>query len=113
MCPARGFLCRNRVPPYCDAQFTAERDAAGREPAVLNVQQSYVYAQQQGLANRICNFFSGNPNSQQQVYVAAQQKIQNAAKQSVLLSEAQKNTQSMLQGMLRSLGFQQVTVNFS
>jgi len=44
---------------------------------------------------------------------AAQQKIQNAAKQSALLSEAQKNTQSMLQGMLRSLGFQQVTVNFS
>jgi len=83
------------------------------EPAVLNVQQSYVYAQQQGLANRIGNFFSGNPNSQQQVYVAAQQKIQNAAKQSALLSEAQKNTQSMLQGMLRSLGFQQVTVNFS
>ena len=36
-----------------------------------------------------------------------------AARQSPLLSEAQKNTQSMLAGMLRSLGFQQVTVNFS
>ncbi len=47
------------------------------------------------------------------MYVAAQQKVQNAAKQSVLLAEAQKNTQSMLQGMLRSLGFRQVTVNFS
>jgi len=34
------------------------------EPAVLNVNQSYVYAQQQGLYNRIGNFFSGNPNSQ-------------------------------------------------
>ena len=31
----------------------------------------------------------------------------------VLLAEAQRNTQTMLQGMLRSLGFQQVTVNFS
>ena len=38
------------------------------EPAVLNVNQSYVYAQQQGLFNRVGNFFSGNPNSQQQVY---------------------------------------------
>ena len=34
-----------------------------------------MYAQQQGLFNRIGNFFSGNPNSQQQVYILAQQKI--------------------------------------
>jgi Protein of unknown function (DUF4230) len=82
------------------------------EPAVLDVRHSYVFAQQQGLANRIGSFFSGNPNNQQQVYVTAQQKIQTAAKQSPLLTEAQKNTQSMLTGMLRSLGFQQVTVDF-
>jgi Protein of unknown function (DUF4230) len=82
------------------------------EPAVLNVHQSYVYAQQQGLANRIGNFFSGNPNNQQKVYEAAQTKIQNAAKSSQLVTEAQKNTQSMLTGMLKSLGFQQVTVTF-
>src|SRR3984893_10067329 len=49
------------------------------EPAVLNVSQSYVYAQQQGLFNRIGNFFSGNPNSQQQVYQIAQGKIETAA----------------------------------
>jgi len=83
------------------------------EPAVLNVSQSYVYAQQQGLFNRVGNFFSGNPNSQQQVYILAQQKIQAAARQSPLLSEAQKNTEAMLDGMLTSLGFQRVTVTFS
>ena len=82
------------------------------EPAVLNVNQSYVYAQQQGLFNRIGNFFSGNPNSQQQVYQIAQQKIQTAARQSPLLTEAQKNTEGMLTGMLTSLGFQHVTVRF-
>ena len=82
------------------------------EPAVLNVHQSYVYAQQQGLANRIGNFFSGNPNNQQKVYEAAQTKIQNAAKSSQLLAQAQKNTQAMMTGMLKSLGFQQVTVTF-
>ena len=82
------------------------------EPAVLDVNQSYVYAQQQGLFNRIGNFFSGNPNSQQQVYQIAQQKIQAAARQSPLLTEAQKNTQAMLDGMLTSLGFQHVTVTF-
>jgi hypothetical protein len=82
------------------------------EPAVLNPSQSYVYAEQQGLFNRIGNFFSGNPNSQQQVYILAQQKIQAAAKQSPLLTEAQKNTEQMLNGMLTSLGFQKVTVTF-
>ncbi len=82
------------------------------EPAVLNVSQSYVYAEQQGLFNRIGNFFSGNPNSQQQVYMLAQQKIQTAAQQSPLLAEAQKNTTAMLDGMLTSLGFQHITVTF-
>jgi hypothetical protein len=82
------------------------------EPAVLDVNQSYVYAEQQGLFNRIGNFFSGNPNSQQQVYQIAQGKIETAAKQSPLLADAQKNTQGMLTGMLTSLGFQHVTVNF-
>ena len=82
------------------------------ESAVLNVSQSYVYAQQQGLFNRIGNFFSGNPNAQQQVYVLAQQQIQAAARQGPLLTEAQKNTQAMLDGMLTSLGFQHVKVTF-
>jgi hypothetical protein len=83
------------------------------EPSVLNVRQSYVYAQQQGLLNRIGNFFSGNPNSQQQVYIEAQQKIQGAARQSPLISQAEKNTRGMLTGMLSSLGFKQITINFA
>ena len=91
---------------------TVSLPKAQLEPAVLNVSQSYVYAQQQGLFNRIGNFFSGNPNSQQQVYILAQQKIQAAAQQSTLLSEAQRNTEGMLDGMLTSLGFQHVTVTF-
>ena len=82
------------------------------EPAQLDVNQSYVYAEQQGLFNRIGNFFSGNPNSQQQVYELAQQKIQTAAQQSPVLAQAQKNTAAMLDGMLTSLGFQHVTVTF-
>jgi Protein of unknown function (DUF4230) len=92
---------------------TVELPKAELEPAVLSVSQSYVYAQQQGLFNRVGNFFSGNPNSQQQVYILAQQKIQTAARQSPLLTEAQKNTVGMLDGMLTSLGFQRVTVTFA
>ena len=92
---------------------TVTLPAARLEPAVLNVKQSYVYAQQQGLLNRVGNFFSGNPNSQQQVYILAQQKIETAARQSPLLAEAEKNTTGMLDGMLHSLGFQQVTVTYA
>ena len=101
-------------------QVSADRTAvtirlprAQLEPAVLNVRQSYVFAQQQGLFNRIGNFFSGNPNNEQQVYVLAQQKIQTAARQSPLLAEAQRNTTGMLTGMMHSLGFQRVTVTFA
>jgi hypothetical protein len=82
------------------------------EPAVLNVKRSYVFSEQQGLLNRIGNFFSSNPNSQHQVYVVAQQKIQAAARHSPLLAEAQKNTKAMLTGLLRSLGFRQVTITY-
>jgi hypothetical protein len=92
---------------------TISLPGAQLEPAVLDVQQSYVYAQQQGLFNRIGNFFSGNPNSQQEVYILAQQKIQTAARQSRLITQAQANTRTMLNSMLTSLGFKHVTVNFA
>src|ERR1700728_2233170 len=92
---------------------TVQLPDAQLEPAVLNVSQSYVFAEQQGLFNRIGNFFSGNPNNQQQVYILAQQKIDTAARQSPLLPEAQSNTTSMLTGMMHSLGFQRVTVTYA
>jgi hypothetical protein len=91
---------------------TVKLPPAQLEPAVLNVKQSYVYAQQQGLLNRIGDFFGGNPNSQQQVYIAAQQKIETAARHSRLLAEAERNTRGMLNGMLGSLGFKRITVTF-
>ena len=92
---------------------TVRLPAARLEPAALNVGQSYVYAEQQGLLNRVTSFFSGNPNSQQAVYIAAQQKIQNAAVHSGLAADAERNTRTMLTSMLGSLGFKQVTVIFA
>jgi hypothetical protein len=92
---------------------TIQVPPAKLEPAVLNVKRSYVFAQQQGLLTRIGNFFSGNPNSQHQVYVVAQRKIQTAARQSALLVQAQRNTRVMLTGLLSSLGFKNITVTFT
>jgi hypothetical protein len=83
------------------------------EPAVLNVGQSYVFAEQQGFVNKVADFFSGNPNSQQEVYVLAEQKIQYAARSSPLLADAQRNTTAMLDSMLTSLGYKRVTVDYT
>jgi len=83
------------------------------EPAVLNVRQSYVFAEQQGLATRMNTFLGGNPNSEQSLYIAAQKQIQAAARRGPLLADAQQNTSAMMTSMLTGLGFTHVTVRFA
>jgi hypothetical protein len=82
------------------------------DPAVLDVKQSYVFAQQQGLFTRLNSFLSGNPNSQQAVYELAQKKIEQAAATSAVKADAERNTRAMLVSLLQSLGFKTVTVTF-
>ncbi|WP_372660413.1 DUF4230 domain-containing protein [Amycolatopsis kentuckyensis] len=83
------------------------------EPATLDVKESYVYAQQQGLFTRINDFLNGNPNSQQALYELAQKKIQEAAGKSTLVADAERNTKTMLVGLLQSLGFKNITVTYA
>lgn len=92
---------------------TIRLPAAQLEAPVLNVNQSYVFAEQQGLINRVANFFSGNPNSQQAVYITADSRIAAAARSSSLTADAERNTRQMLDDMLTTLGFQQITVLFA
>jgi hypothetical protein len=80
------------------------------EPTNLDPKKSYVFATQRGIFDRIGEFFSGNPNDQQQLYVLATQKIQDAAQQSGLLERADQNTKRMLENLLKALGFTTVTV---
>lgn len=82
------------------------------DPAVLDVKQSYVFAQQQGLFTRLNSFLSGNPNSQQAVYELAQKQIEKAATTSAVRADAERNTRTMLVSLLQSLGFKSVTVTF-
>lgn len=83
------------------------------DPAVLDVKESYVFAQQQGLFTRLNSFLSGNPNSQQAVYELAQKKIEQAAASSAVKADAERNTRTMLVSLLQSLGFKTVTVTFA
>ena len=78
----------------------------------LDPKGSYVFAQNRGLFNRIGDFFSGNPGDQQKLQILAAQKIQTAATASGLTQRAEQNTQLMLTGLLRSLGFTSVTVTY-
>lgn len=79
----------------------------------LDTAKSYVFAQDQGIANKIGNLFNDDPNKQQQLYQDADQKIADAATSSGLLDRAETNTKAMLTSMLTQLGFDRVTITFS
>ncbi|HWU05699.1 MAG TPA: DUF4230 domain-containing protein [Streptomyces sp.] len=79
----------------------------------LDPDRSYAVSKQRGLLDRLGDFFSGNPGSEQAVNKLAAQHIGEAAAESGLTERAEKNTASMLQGLLGSLGFEKVTVRYS
>jgi hypothetical protein len=70
----------------------------------LDNQRSYVFSQERGLIDRIGALIQ--PPQLQEFYVAAEQKIAEAAQRSGLLERARANTKAMLTGLLQALGFQ-------
>lgn len=70
----------------------------------LNHERSYVFAQERGLFDRLTSVVQ--TSDQQPFYVAAEQKISDAAKESGLEAKATENTRKMLDGMFRALGFE-------
>ena len=83
------------------------------EQANLNVQDSYVFASQQGLFTQVNSFLNGNPNSQQAVYEQAQKDITAAAAKSQLIADAERNTKNMLVSLLQSLGFKNISITYT
>ncbi|MFG2985530.1 DUF4230 domain-containing protein [Streptomyces sp. NPDC048258] len=80
--------------------------------AALDPDRSYAVSKQRGLLDRIGDLFSDNPAGEQAVQKLAAQHIDEAARDSGLAERAEKNTTSMLDGLLRSLGFREVTVAY-
>jgi hypothetical protein len=78
----------------------------------LDHDRSYVFSVQRGVANRVRDFFDSNPEGQQQILQLAEQRMAEAAEGSGLRERAEGNTRKMLDGMLRSLGFETVTITF-
>jgi hypothetical protein len=82
------------------------------DDAALDLDRSYVFAEERGLLNRLGELFGGDPNRQREVYRLAEERIATAARDSGLRERAQENTRKMLEGLLRSLGYTTVTVTF-
>ena len=74
--------------------------------------QSRVFSRERGLLDRLGSVLSDNPTSERELYLLAQEKMQAAAASSGLLAQAEENTRAMLESMLRSLGYRDVTVTF-
>jgi hypothetical protein len=83
------------------------------DPAVLNLAQSHVFTQQEGLLNRLGSLVGGDSGTASRAaYMAAQHQVQAAAQRSPLAAQARRNTTAMLDGMLTGLGFTRVTVTY-
>jgi hypothetical protein len=80
--------------------------------ARVDPDQSRVFSRERGLLDRLGSVLSDNPTSERELYQLAQAKMQAAAAQSDLQGRAERNTRAMLEGMLRSLGYREVTVTF-
>ncbi|MGX1884742.1 DUF4230 domain-containing protein [Streptomyces sp. NPDC055287] len=78
----------------------------------LDADRSYAVSKERGLLDRLGDFFSDNPADERAVNRLAARHIGEAAEESELAVRAEKNTTSMLQGLLRSLGFKDVTVHY-
>jgi len=85
---------------------------AALERPNLDHQRSYVFSQERGIVDRVRAFIDQAPNEQAQLYQVAERKIAAAAAQSGLAARAEGNARRMLQDMLRTLGYRQVTITY-
>jgi len=87
--------------------------AATLTEARVDPSRSRVYDRDRGLFDRVEDVFSDNPSDEQPLYQLAERKLTEAARSDPELPRrAQENTQRMLEGMLRGLGFERITITF-
>jgi hypothetical protein len=79
----------------------------------LDLQASHVYSSDRGVVDAIGDLFNGSPDQQQQIYATATQKLAQAAgADDQLVNRSEASTRTTLQGLLRPLGFTDVTIQF-
>jgi Protein of unknown function (DUF4230) len=106
-------LGTDAVHQSADGQVTITLPEPTLGKAVLNTKASHVASRDRGILNRLGGIFSDSPTSERGLYITAQHKIADAAKQSKLVARAQKNTTAMLQAFLGRLGYTHVQVVYT
>jgi len=80
--------------------------------ARIDPDRSYVFSRERGLLDRLGSVLSDNPTSERRLYQVAEDRLEKAAAESGLVERAEQNTRTMLESMLRSLGYRDITVTF-
>lgn len=70
----------------------------------LDHEHTYVYSQDEGVLDSVESLF--NPPDQRELYVLAEKKIGDAARDAGLTKRAERNLQQMLTGMFTTMGYQ-------
>ena len=79
----------------------------------LDPDRTRVYDRDRGVLDRVEDALSDRPGDEQPLYKLADEKLAAAAAADPkLLQTAERNTRSMLEGLLRGLGFENVTIEF-
>ena len=80
----------------------------------IDPDRTRVYDRDRGLFDRVEDAVSDRPGDEQPLYQLAEEKLgEAAAAEPELRRTAERNTRAMLEGMLRGLGFERVTVRFA
>ena len=87
--------------------------AAFRDPE-LDLDRSYVYDRDRGVFDRLQGLLGDETGDDSELYRLAEEKLAAAARDgSGVLDRAERNTRTMLVGLLRALGFTRVEVSFA
>jgi hypothetical protein len=82
------------------------------EDAFVDPERSHVANRDRGILDRIGGLFSDNPTGERDLYRLAADKMEAAAQETGLRQLAEDNTRTMLYTLLRTLGFEQITIEF-
>ncbi len=78
----------------------------------IDPENSRVVDRDRGLVERVGSAFAENPSDDSELYALAERQLTAAAAESDVLERAEANTRDMLTTLARSLGVEQVTVEF-
>ncbi len=80
----------------------------------IDVERSYIYSRERGLVDRLRGAVGSGSDDEKELYGLASRRLAEAAQATgELTARGEANTRAMLEGLLRSLGYTDITVTFA